>query len=146
MPESMGSQKQDKWPAAAKIGRNVKERGTGLLIPDLYEALGHAAPQNLCLLYFPGHLLTSNNHWTSLAHPLLTFREKLNMSFPSNLLILITALASSGLAHTKHLKEKNLFLFNNQLYSRASYTGYILGNLAWGHGEPPKPNPVVPNS
>lgn len=40
----------------AKTERNVKERETGLLIPDLCEALGHTLPQNLRLLYFPAHL------------------------------------------------------------------------------------------
>lgn len=38
-------------------------------IPDPQEALPQKLlPQNCCLLYFPGHLLTSNNKFFSLAH------------------------------------------------------------------------------
>lgn len=148
----MESQKQDKWPTLVhnkdgKVGRNVKESETGWLIPDLHEALPQKPlPQNCCLLYFPGHLLTSNNKFISPAHPFWLSLRNLTCYCPgtySSLWQLQSALASH---------RKNVWNF---LYPTISCTAefHILGiylAILSIEGEKPKPasnqNSVVSNN
>lgn len=132
-----------------KAGRNVKERETGWLIPDVHEAFPQKPlPQYCCLLHFPGHLLSSNNKLISLAYPFwlslrnLTCYSPGTYSSPSELQ---SALAS----HRKNV-WKFLSLFNNQLYCTVSHSRYLLSNFLYRGWKNPKPapnqNPVVWNN
>lgn len=121
-----------------KVGRNVKERETGWLIPDLRKAFPQKPlSQYRCLLHFSGHLFTSNNKFISLVYPFwlslrnLTCYSPGTYSSPSEL-------QSAPASHRKNV-WKFLTLFNNQLYCRVSYSRYLLGNFAPREGKNPKP-------
>lgn len=148
----MESLKQDKRPKLSnnkdgKVGRNVKERETRWLIPELYEVLPQEPlPQNCCLLYFPGHLLTSNNKFVSLTHPFwlslrnLTCYSPGTYSSPSEL-------QSALVSHGKKMSEIFCFYSTTSCIAEFHILSIYLAILNIEGGKKPKPapnqNPVV---